>query len=484
MAEFKLKDINIGCADGESEASENENFKDMFYTDNNKYSQIMNSKNKFIISGRKGTGKTILAKYIQAMHHCKENNKIVSYVKLPIELKQEEIIERDIREVKSDEYPLFIKFFLLKTIANEILNNRVKISMKQFSDFIKYYRSFLFVKKLFTNRYPHGNLIAESAVSEYKASNKKLAFGQKTNKKIKSFGAIINELEKHICICLKYLNVILILDDLDDMKTNLNKESDIKSFLANLINITRDLNIKISSESSFNKCIILIRDDILESLNSIDSNLNKRVVDAEVTLNWMNDKDELISMLCNKIYNSNSEFSGLNKYNILDLFIKNKEQEQIIKAILEKGFGRPRDLIMYFNFIIDKYGNQNNFSFNEIKSVLPDFSRKFWGELKNELSFYHSSNYIDSIEEMLIAFGKKNFTFEELEEFAGNHLDEYECCVDISKAVEIMYSFGIIGNIRQSNKFISFAFRPDGRKHVNKHERLTIHYGLRRAFNV
>ena len=50
-----LKDIFIGKANGLEEA-ENEKFEDLFYTGNLKYQQLVENKDKFIISGRKGTG--------------------------------------------------------------------------------------------------------------------------------------------------------------------------------------------------------------------------------------------------------------------------------------------------------------------------------------------------------------------------------------------------------------------------------------------
>ena len=69
MEKITLSDIEFGYADGDTE-SRLENFLDLFYTGNNKYEEIMDN-NHFIISGRKGTGKTILAKYIQLKHNKK-----------------------------------------------------------------------------------------------------------------------------------------------------------------------------------------------------------------------------------------------------------------------------------------------------------------------------------------------------------------------------------------------------------------------------
>lgn len=62
--EITLKDIYLGRADGSQEAEEY-NFENFFYRGNNKYDLLNDDSSKFIISGRKGTGKTILAKYFE-----------------------------------------------------------------------------------------------------------------------------------------------------------------------------------------------------------------------------------------------------------------------------------------------------------------------------------------------------------------------------------------------------------------------------------
>ena len=65
----KLKDFNIGHDDGEQEAADSV-FVDLFYTDNDSYNSILD-KDKFIIKGKKGTGKTLLAEYVKTKHNKK-----------------------------------------------------------------------------------------------------------------------------------------------------------------------------------------------------------------------------------------------------------------------------------------------------------------------------------------------------------------------------------------------------------------------------
>ena len=61
---MKLKNIFVGDPDGLLEARQDK-FANYFYNKNKKYEELKENKNKFIVTGRKGTGKTLLAKYYE-----------------------------------------------------------------------------------------------------------------------------------------------------------------------------------------------------------------------------------------------------------------------------------------------------------------------------------------------------------------------------------------------------------------------------------
>lgn len=62
--EIQLKNIFVGDPDGLAEAQKAQ-FNDLFYKKNKKYEELEKNPNKFIVTGRKGTGKTLLAKYYE-----------------------------------------------------------------------------------------------------------------------------------------------------------------------------------------------------------------------------------------------------------------------------------------------------------------------------------------------------------------------------------------------------------------------------------
>ena len=57
LNDVKLKDLYMGLPDGEVEARD-KRFQELFFDPNNKYNEIINSNEKFLIIGSKGTGKT------------------------------------------------------------------------------------------------------------------------------------------------------------------------------------------------------------------------------------------------------------------------------------------------------------------------------------------------------------------------------------------------------------------------------------------
>ena len=66
IKDIRLKDIDLGSIDGDYE-SKNVHFEDYFYNRHTDYDLIKNEKNKFLIIGRKGSGKTYLSKYLAYM---------------------------------------------------------------------------------------------------------------------------------------------------------------------------------------------------------------------------------------------------------------------------------------------------------------------------------------------------------------------------------------------------------------------------------
>ena len=126
MESIALDDIFIGKADGLTEAKRSD-FVTLFYNGNKNYNLLKEDKSKFIISGRKGTGKTILAKYYE-----KEMLKDGGFVKF---VNGNDILFRHVREIGPDDIndkyiASFIKYIILFEISTLILDHRGEIILK------------------------------------------------------------------------------------------------------------------------------------------------------------------------------------------------------------------------------------------------------------------------------------------------------------------------------------------------------------------
>lgn len=94
-----------------------------------------------------------------------------------------------------------------------------------------------------------------------------------------------------------------------------------------------------------------------------------------------------------------------------------------------------------------------------VKDAETEYSSKFWNEIKNELSFYHSEEYIEEILKLLSSIGKPSFSYNELELYFENHREYYPEISDIRALVDELYKFGIIGNLtaKKNRKKVFFT---------------------------
>ena len=124
MEHYKLSDISLGQANGETESA-NSKFIDMFYTGNNKYNELLD-KNKFIISGRKGTGKTVLAKYFIMCSEQADPLLVTNYTKLK-NVGIHELIEFGDKKIDRKNMFYFQRFLIYKEIASSLVNKKKKL---------------------------------------------------------------------------------------------------------------------------------------------------------------------------------------------------------------------------------------------------------------------------------------------------------------------------------------------------------------------
>ncbi|EAD1191420.1 hypothetical protein AABU47_001048 [Listeria monocytogenes] len=107
-----LKEIFLGEPSGEKEANE-KNFMEFFYDDNGNVKKILTG-DEFIILGLKGTGKTILSKYVESnLKNNRNYHTKVIYTDTFLELKLKDFYDKDISD---QELSLFWKWTFLYSL--------------------------------------------------------------------------------------------------------------------------------------------------------------------------------------------------------------------------------------------------------------------------------------------------------------------------------------------------------------------------------
>lgn len=524
--EFKLSEIDIGYADGEKEA-DGKNFLDIFYNENNKYEEIM-KKYMFIISGRKGTGKTVLAKYIQKNNKCK--TQIIEYTKIS-EISLHEYIDIEKINVSDDDRFLFQEYYIYKQLLllirkrilhmTDFLMDNVSFfqKIKKFFDYFGYKKLIKKINNYFNELYQPGSPYETMDIKDVRKildtietqtdanfSNSKFGFRgassleytNEINSIRKNFAKRLEDYKSFVSNISKYIGFILIIDDLDEIKTTSKEHS--LYFLINFVKKINEINITLNSCNNKSKCIVLLRSDIISKFSAMDHNIQKILNDCTVELKWFSqtNKDELAHMIMHKIKHSvSSDFFSKMSYEEMhkQLFpCEGKKSKDKIKYgdgfkyIFDHSFGRPRDIINYLKVVIKNYPNKDKFELQDIIDSLQDYSVSFLNELKNEMSFSFDYKEIEDIFELLKRFGKKEFNYEDIKGYYSQNLVSYPNINELDYVLNYLYELGAIGNIRnigkKGKKYYSWSYRDNARSTLEFSERIIIHKGLIRALNI
>lgn len=369
----------------------------------------------FIITGRKGSGKSAIAKYI------KDNATLEDLMFCEIVKSDAITLEKQIQQSPANPDDRLVSFFqwlilvkLVKLIL-ESKNGEYTPELKAVNNFVRNNRGVVEIDKF--------------SVAEITTMNKReLNVGSLSNNPI--FKAIIERIigkrmEKapyyKLLPALKEIvykilsfpvfkdyQFIIIFDDLDiGFKSDVMQD---KQSLIELIRTAKEFNNDLRDVGN-TKIIILLRDDIKKSIEGFVADGSKLFSTYNVELKWFDDKPEHETRL-RKFVNRRIEFNfkqrGL-KYQAYDPWTTlfkddegcygtdyNGKPRSAFKQILDYTFFRPRDLILFLkNVGAEKYyypiKSQN------IGALLQKYAHENVDEIKSELAIHYSQEQIREI---------------------------------------------------------------------------------------
>lgn len=481
----------IGSPEAEAESTMNSKVQlDVVFEDFlNVLGKLQNE--KFIISGRKGSGKSAIAEKIYSISRDNAEYFCDFIKKGDIDIEKITQLTSESDNLISQE--LLIEWIILTKLINQLISNEGISNQKEIQDlkiFLKKNSGFIDIKS---------NQIEEVIQNkgweinvDYFKRFLSAKFGNRYD--IKSGKAPFYKLLPHLKATVKelFLNTqnrdnhyILIFDDLD-IGFNSKSENNIQTLL-NLLRIVKDYNISFFGKEGISaKIILLLRDDISRFLLNEDADTAKLFSSYEILLNWYQhssvykNEDELaIKQFINKRIKLNFENNEFD-------FDKERPWESLIasdesytytsfKYVIDHTLIRPRDLILFFK-PLSELKLPIPINKNDINVLLGKYSVEFVKELRNELSAHYSSKDINSIFDTFNNCISEAVTFGYFE----NELKKHGFSENANELLELLFDLSIIGNISiQPKTYFKHWEQDDEIFTFNKSHNIILHFTLR-----
>lgn len=463
------KGFCIGVPEAEAEATTAAIKLDLLFED---YLDVIKQLNneKFIVLGRKGTGKSAIGEHILSLSK-NEANLFCDFIKKN-DIDIEKIVQIGKEEGIDIERNMLYKWIILTKFITLFVENQSLAcmkGMKHLSDFIKKNRGFINIK----------NYEIKEVIKQYGLSvnieylKRYLGVSGNTNKQYKyekaEFYKLIPDLEKVVTDILKAdadNQYVLMFDDLD-IGLNLNNQDSIDT-LIELIRTIKYYNNDVFARNDIDsKIIVFLRTDIQKRL-IYSADMPKIFSSYATELRWYedfyrnNETKLLLRQFINRRISVNFQKNNIKINDLDDPWTSFIDEDSFygdktgFKYIIDHTFFRPRDLILFFKGI-DNLALSLPISFNDVNNILMDrYAREMVTDIKGELSVNYEKNEIECIFDSLkesCGIYRRPFEHETLvQELKSNGLE------DTTKIISDLFDYSLIGNYYENGN-VDFKYR-------------------------
>ncbi len=462
--------IYLGSPEAEAEATGSSRIP--LYEVYEDYHGLINSitHEKFIILGRKGSGKSAFAEYINEFSK-NDANTFCGFIK-KTEINLEKIVQ-----IGSDTGINFDKSSLFKWL---ILTNILKLFSE--NKVIENNKNFNLLKQFLDKNSGYINIkgtdikeLIETKGFDINIEYLKRFFRTKLNRKLEirsekaPFYKLIPDLESVVESVLTSEEernndnqYFLFFDDLDIDVSSKDKAS-IDS-IVELLRVAKYINNELFGKNNLkSKVIILLRDDISQVISHY-ADTAKIISSYATSIDWYQDRQmkhgNELNINLRKFINKRIAVAFAKagtEYNTddpwLSLMTENGEGKTQFKYIIDHTLYRPRDLLLIFK-VFENYEYELPIKHYETKDLLKMFASEFIQEIKNELSFHYSTNQIGMIFNFLEdLYRKQPSTYDEAINLVKNN------CTDLSEAelLKRLFYYSVIGSHNEG--YVQFKFR-------------------------
>lgn len=451
------------------------------------------SQEKFIVIGRKGSGKSAFGEYVHALS-LNEPNLFCEFVRksdfnleIAVQLGEEAGIQVDRESLfKWIIYTNILRMF----VDNPAISDSKKYALlKQFliknSGYIRINE--LELKELIQK---HGFDVSTEQLNRFLKAKFSKSIESKSERA--PFYKLIPHLEEIVTkLLLAEGNLdngnsyVLFFDDLD-IGFSVDNPSSIEAVIG-LLRACRYVNNEVFGKKGINaKAIILLRDDIEAFLSSRFADSAKLFSSYASRIDWYqeayvsNDENELnLKKFINKRIAFAMDKSGFqyNKENPWESLVGNVSDRSSFKHVVNQTLFRPRDLLLYFLPL-----DSGQFSFplarQDISVLTNRYSEELAKEIKNELSSFYSTVQIETIFRALGGLSKSARTYSEAVQLIKDNCKD----MDEESVLEYLFDRSIIGT-SDHHGWYTFKCRqaaasssPIG---IDRKQNIVVQYGIR-----
>lgn len=498
-----IDEIVFGYSDGKNEARQS-NFESLFY-DGGDYHKLKNNPLKFLVIGRKGTGKTLLVRYFMSKAQ-KEKDTCSKFI-IAGDFTSEKLKNFDYILVKEEEREIFWRYLILKELTSMVIENEKGFLNRKWLAKLREVDTKL--------SYSLEELVQENGI-EASAQGGITPKGGSGSAKLSShikdtskytpapYFSQMDELTDTLMNVMKRAKkkYFLLFDDLDEIKLNSMQRMDGENnvtILAKLLNdfvtalsYVNNLLLDIGNES---RVISTLRKDVVDQMQLYGSNINKVVTDNGVMITWFSpmirsnpQRSALGKLVLHKIRASVSAYSKIEDYALFNaVFHKSSGKSNPLKYIVDRGFGRPRDVIRYLNLIQEKFPEATSITYKMASQVQGEYCSWFFDELQNEISILENHDSIAGTIDLIKRNGKTVFSYADLNEIISNSDNDFSKIVELKRDLKSLYALGAIGTHERkeggSKPTIEYSYR-DGADNPDFTKNFVVHPALKNYLSI
>lgn len=508
-----LKEIYFGKTDAYNEfiSYGKETFIDLFYSYPAFQVEKFLNGHAYYIYGDKGTGKTMLLKYIESFVNKNANENFTEFVRFKKDIDNdarnllkraaipqnpfEEIIEKTIPTDLTINCSIAWQVYIIKVIMNRLMLTEYGVFERD--------KNFEKLCKLLNSVYNDESQDIKRILPKIKRGNVEVNFAEiaKINielewndedKKTIAFSSLAKRIiSMYSKLVPTNCNMYILIDELElTLNKNKDYERDI-TLIRDLILAVQYLN-EISKTQHFNVYIITaLRNEVYKNARSKGVEINKPIHDFGVYVSWLQkggdiNEHPLIKMIEKRINKSEIEKFGIKSDNVWQkYFALNIGKEDMKNYLLNLTWLKPRDLIRLVTIAQEIKGNEYQINQSVLDATRQRYSEESWEEFAEELRSKYSEAEVEGIKQVLIGIGIpfKISDFEKQIEGKKEIFSEVEELVNSKKKIahvlRDLYDIGVIGNYGTIKRF---SFKGD--KDIDPMAPLTIHYPLIRFFKA